>query len=186
MSAGVSGGSLSRRYARSLFNLAKEENVLDKFYQDVQTLAQLEQEVPETFAVLGNDLLDYNGRLGATSEISDRLGLHPLIQNFLLLLVKKDRVENLSRILKEFVRYRDEHIGIVRVELQQSSTPSQESLNRVEKLLEEKLKKKVVASGSIKTDMIGGMIIKVGTTIYDGSVKRELELLKEKMLRSEV
>ncbi|QQR81830.1 MAG: ATP synthase F1 subunit delta [Deltaproteobacteria bacterium] len=179
-------GSLSRRYARSLFSLAKEENALDKFYQDTQLLSQLLLTSPEVLKTLGDDLLDYNGRLAACAEISDKLGLHSLVKNFLLILIKKDRMKIISQILKEFEVYRDEYLSIVRVNLLQTQVPHQDLIKKVEALLETKLSKKIIAKGSAKPEMIGGSIVQVGNITYDGSIKRELELLKEKMLRSEV
>ena len=181
----TSMGSLARRYARSLFQLANEENLLDKFYQDLSEISKLAVNQPETIKALGNDLLDYTGRLNATAEIADKMGLYAEIKNFLLILVKKDRLAYLEQIIHEFGKYRDQFLAIVRVSVVQSSQPEEGLLKKVEELLGKKLGKKVMAKGEAKPDMIGGLILKIGNTTYNGSIQRELELLKAKMLSSE-
>ena len=179
-------GSLSRRYARALLTLAKEADALEKFYQDLLQISKLASNCPEAFSALGNDLLDYTGRLNAAAEIADKMELHPSIKNFLLILIKKDRLIFIKSIIHEFEKYRDDYLGIVRVTLQQSTLPETGLLKKIEDILSQKLKKKVVTTGSAQPDMIGGLVIKVGNTTYDGSIKRELELIKEKMLRGEI
>lgn len=181
----TSMGSLARRYARSLFQLASEGNLLDKFHKDLSEILKLIKQNPEIFKALGNDLLDYTGRLHATAEIAEKMALHIEIKNFLLILVKKDRLAFLEQIIGEFERYRDQFLTIVRVTVLQSAQPDEALLKKVEEILSKKLGRKIIASGEAKSDMIGGLILKIGNTTYNGSIKRELELLKTKMLSSE-
>jgi F-type H+-transporting ATPase subunit delta len=115
--------------------------------------------------------------------LSDKTGAMPLFKNFLCLLVRKERIGLLAGIAREYRRFQDEILGIVRVTVVTSSPPEAALLQKVETLLSAKLKKKVVSTGQTNPDLIGGLVLRVDHTVYDGSIKSELEKIKETILR---
>jgi F-type H+-transporting ATPase subunit delta len=62
--------------------------------------------------------------------------------------------------------------------------PSEDLLHRVESVLSQRLKKKIITHGESDPSLTGGIVLRVGHTVYDGSVKRELERMKEAMLNA--
>lgn len=175
--------SLSRRYARALIKLATEEGLLERFGQEIDRLGALVQSDPTWVNVLSDELLSHSGREAALVEIANRLGLHPELRNFLLIVLKKERFSFLPAMIREFGRYRDEILGIVRVTVAEPKMPSSEVIQKVEAVLSQKLKKKVIATGEARPQMIGGILLKVGHVIYDGSIQRELEHMKEALMK---
>lgn len=173
-------GSLARRYARALIEVAREEGQIEEFGRALEILQQaLKKDHLESLA---NESFDPAERLAATEAIAERLGFTVLLKNFLLLLVKKERIGALTEIIREYRRMSDEIQGIVRVTVTSPEGPSPETLRRVEKILGQRTGKNVIATGEKRPGILGGLILKMDYTIYDGSVRRELERLQESML----
>lgn len=177
-------GSLARRYSRALIQLAQESGQVEEFGKKLDALAELLRQAPDVLHGLSNELLNLEQRLAAIGEISDRSGYPPVIRNFLSLLVRKERFAHLPAIVREYQRYQDELLGIVRVAVVTPKEPDATTLNRVASILGVRLKKTVVSRGEGRPEILGGMILKVNHTIYDGSVRRELEQIKEAMLKT--
>ena len=181
----IIAGSLPRRYARALIEIAlefKSENFLDLFEQNLATLEKMILSAPEFIQTLSNDLLDYQQRLHAAEEIAQQAGVHSHIKNFLLILVKKERFQILPEVIREFRKLRDEIVGILRVTVVEAQESDPALLKNIEVILAQRFKKQVVATGENRPQMIGGLILKIGNLIYDGSIKRELEQIKRAML----
>jgi F-type H+-transporting ATPase subunit delta len=182
-------GSLPRRYARALIQIACEETAsgqVETFGRSLdETLEALEVSAdgPSFLRTLADDTIDVSQRLAAVEELADRSGLAPMLKNFLCLLIRKERIGLLPEIVREYRRFQDEILGIVRVTVVAPARPEAELLQRVETLLAAKLKKKIIPSGEADADLIGGVVLRVDHTVYDGSVKRELEKMKENILR---
>ena len=176
-------GSLPRRYARALIGIATEENQVGPFGEGLENLTYCFQQAPEMLAALANDSFETSKRLAVMEEVSKKAGLPELLKRFLLLLIQKNRIGLLPEIAREYRRFHDEILGIVRVAVATPRAPEPLLLKRIEKILSERLKKQVMAQGEAKPEMIGGLILKIDHTIYDGSVRRELERIKETMLK---
>lgn len=179
----MTGGSLSRRYARALIELGKEDGLVERFGDELEAFVTAIKSNPSILETLSNQWLNYNDRLKAIEQIADKSGLHPLLKNFLLILLKKERLEILPDISREYGRSRDVILNILRVVITTPQQPEASLLSDIEKMLTAKLKKKVIARGMASPEMIGGVTLKLDHTIYDGSIKRELERMKETLLK---
>jgi F-type H+-transporting ATPase subunit delta len=181
-------GSLPKRYARALFQIAKEEKAVESLGRELETLVAVltsggSEEAPNALHVLANDHLSHSERLASADEIGDKLGLNIFLKNFLSLLVQKERISLLSDIAREYRDFQDELLDIVRVTVTTPQAPSQDLLQSVEKILSQKLSKKIIARGVQDASLLGGMVLEVGHTLYDGSVRRELEKVQESILK---
>ncbi|MBI2500740.1 MAG: F0F1 ATP synthase subunit delta, partial [Deltaproteobacteria bacterium] len=72
--------------------------------------------------------------------------------------------------------------GVIRIQVYSPKTPTEEDLRSIETLLSTRLRKKIKASAVESPELIGGMMVRVGETLYDGSIKRDLERMKKAML----
>ncbi|HSA58795.1 MAG TPA: ATP synthase F1 subunit delta [bacterium] len=185
-SRGSLHGSLPRRYARALIQIAREDDQVEAYGRSLgEMLRALESSAggPSFLRTLADDTIDVNQRLAAIEELAEKVGAAPLFKNFLCLLVRKERVGLLTEIGREYQRFQDEILGIVRVTVVTPGQPEAGLLQKVETVLAEKLKKKIVPRGEADPALIGGVVLRVDHTVYDGSVKRELERIKENILR---
>jgi F-type H+-transporting ATPase subunit delta len=179
----ISRGSLPRRYAKALIQLAQEENQVESFGARLESLSKVFGQTPELLATLTSEFIPYDQRRSAVEEIAHKAGYSPTFTHFLLLLLKKERLLVLPAIAREYQRLQDEVLGIVRVAVMMPSPPDPETLKRVQTILSGKLGKNVIAEGEVQPEMIGGIMIRVNHTVYDGSIRRELERMRETILR---
>lgn len=179
-------GSLSKRYARALMEIAREEDSLNVFGDTLEALLAAFRGAPDGLHVLADSLLSPSQRLAAITEIAEKMGVSPLLKHFLMLLVQKERIGLLPEIVREFGRSRDEILGIVRVNVFTPKESDNLLLSQIEKILSNRLKKKVVARGGVRPDMIGGLILEIDHMIYDGSIQRDLERVRERLLREPI
>jgi len=181
-------GSLPRRYARALIQIAQEEGgaaqveTFGKNLEDVSKALEVTTGGPSFLRTLSDDTLPVSERLAAIGEISDKLGVTPIFKNFLSLLVSKERMILLSEVLREYQRFQDEILGIIRVVVATPTQPDGTLLDRVAKTLSEKMKKKVLTRGEADPSLIGGIVLRVDHTVYDGSIRTELERIKDAMM----
>lgn len=176
-------GSLPRRYARALIQLAGETDAVEPIGRSLTELTRVLQRSPDLLATLANDFIDFTQRLAAMEEIAAHQNFPQILKNFLCLLVKKERVSLLPDIVREYQRFEDEILGIVRVRVETPSAPEASTLERVGAILGHQLNKKVIPEGKADPSMIGGMILKIDHKVYDGSIRREIERIKENMLK---
>ncbi len=183
-------GSLPRRYARALIQIAREgnqeSNQVEAFGRSLEEMLRAlesSSDGPSFLKTLADDTIDVNQRLAAVEELADKSGAAPLFKNFLCLLVRKERIGLLPEIGREYRRFQDEILGIVRISVVTPEQPDAGLLQKAESLLAQKLKKKIISTGKTDPDLIGGVVLRIDHTVYDGSVKRELERMKETILR---
>jgi F-type H+-transporting ATPase subunit delta len=183
-------GSLPRRYARALIQIAREggqdNQQVEAFGRSLEEMVGALRETaggPSFLNTLADDTIDVNQRLAAVEELADKTGAFPLFKNFLCLLVRKERIGLLAEIAREYQKFQDEILGISRVTVVTPGQPDAELLKKVEMMLVASLKKKVISTGQSNPELIGGVVLRVEHTVYDGSIKRELEKIKETILR---
>ena len=100
-----------------------------------------------------------------------------------LLLVEKERTSLLPDITREYQRLSDQLLNIVRAEVRSVAELPQGSLSQIEKLLGQQTKKKVIATSKVEPELIGGLVLQLGETLYDGSLRTELHRLKDAMMQ---
>jgi len=178
----VISGSLPSRYARALFEIAREEDAVQSHGEWIEKITGAVTGEPRLLEALSDRAHPRKERFGAVSAISEEFKAPATIQNLLLLLIEKERIEILPELTREYGRLRDELMGIVRVEVRAPKRPTAKLLQKVEAILKEELKKDVVAEGIEEPEIIGGLLLRVGHTVYDGSVRRALQGLRERMV----
>jgi len=108
------------------------------------------------------------------------------ILDFILFILKKNREDLLTMIIKRFLELRDERLGIVDAKVLSTIGFSDEQKKKLQQKLEEVIKKKIRITFKEDKNLIGGFIIKVNDTVYDASIKHQLELLKENFLKGNI
>jgi F-type H+-transporting ATPase subunit delta len=106
--------------------------------------------------------------------------------DFIEFVISKQRESLLQSIGNRFLELRDEYLGIANVEVSAASEFTNEQKNVLQNRLEKILNKKVRLNFKIDLELVGGFIAKVGDTLYDASIKHQLELLKKQFLTGEL
>lgn len=173
----VSKTKIRSTYASSLYQAAEEKKVLGKVMQDVDVLKTLIAENSQIISDLSNQIWPADSKRQALAEIVKKMKLSKEIGACLDVLVDNGRMSELSGILDEFkhIYYRQHNIEEVEVLTVRALSAAQDS--KLKALLEKKLAKKVLINYTITPELLGGLIVKYGSSMIDDSLKGKLTRL---------
>jgi F-type H+-transporting ATPase subunit delta len=165
-----------RVYARALFDAARDENRLDPVREQLAQVVAAQGEVPELRELLRNPQLDPRARGAAIQDLlADG---DELLRNFLLVLVDKGRAGQLEEIAREFERLVAEHEGIVHAELTTAIELSDEEARDLLGRIEKSTGRKIEATRKVDPNLIGGIVLQIGSHRLDASVRGRLDRLR--------
>ena len=164
-----------RRYALALGEIASENDSFDQWANLLNNISLIYQDSKSEALFTSNELSDKD----FVSVLKDAFtNLDDLSINFLRLLKKKNRLNLLPSIASYFQEIVDDNAGIVRGEVT-AAVSIEKDLSDMESSLSKKLNKKVILSSTIDENIIGGIKIRIGDRLFDGTVKSKLNKLKE-------
>ena len=173
---------IAKRYGRALFNLALREKILPKVRSDMSLVAEIVEANDGFSSWLSDATASKIKRLALIDNIEKVGELAPVTLNFLKTLIDKERFSYIEDIIKFFLAFADEEEGIVNAEVVVADKSVQNTIKaEILNLLEKKIKKKVNLSFIEDRSIIGGMILKFQDTIFDASIKRSLDEIRERL-----
>jgi F-type H+-transporting ATPase subunit delta len=171
----MADGSLARRYARALIGLGEGQAGRDRLVGDLDRFAKvLETGDGSLGAALNNPGIPVDQRRGVLDAVLARVELHPYVKNFVRLLLDKNRFMVLGDILQAAVEMADEQSGRVRAVVTTARKLDQDTMKTIQMALSKTTGKHVIARFRTNPHLIGGMVAKVGDTVYDASVRSRL------------
>ena len=172
----MAGAPKARRYARAAFDIAIEEDRLEGWLQDIQRAREaLEDDALRTYLELPKITLARK-----VDVLRESLsGLNPLAQNLIGLLVSRGTVGLLPQIAEEYRRLMDAHQGRERAELVSAHPLEDQQRERVGRWLGQLLGKEVILTSREDPELLGGLVVRVGDSIIDGSTKGRLEAMRK-------
>lgn len=170
---------VDRVYANALFEAALGQGKLEPVHEQLQQVVEAEAQVPELRELLRNPQLDPRARTAALNDVLS--GSEELLRNFLLLLADKGRTGSLEEIAREFERLLAEHEGVVHAELTTAVELSDAEADKLLRQIEEASGRKVEATRTVDPDLIGGIVLQVGSHRLDASVRGRLERLRREL-----
>jgi F-type H+-transporting ATPase subunit delta len=147
--------------------------------EQLQELVAAEAAVPELRELLRNPQLDPRTKRAALDDLLE--GSDELLRNFLLVLVDKGRAGQLEEIAREFERLAAEHEGIVHAELTTAVELSDADARQLLEQIERASGRRVEATRKVDPDLIGGIVLQVGSHRLDASVRGRLERLRREL-----
>jgi F-type H+-transporting ATPase subunit delta len=173
-------GSLSRRYAKALFQLAVAENREDAVAGELVGFAEVLAQ-PELNHVLNDPAFSRQRRKNIVAEIARAIQLSPLMTHFLELLVDHDRLSFLPGIVERYRRMLDEKKGQAEARVITASPLEDAELKRLGETLGKISGKKIILKQESDATLIGGAVVHLEGKIYDGSVRAQLEKMKKQV-----
>jgi F-type H+-transporting ATPase subunit delta len=171
----------ARRYARALFDLAREQGRADAVAADLSGLARLSENREDYEALIGLHLLSQEKRRDIWRRMLEGRG-DPLTLRFILFLVHKKRADLLGLIIHEYHALHLDAQGIVAVQIVSSRPLPEEQKNTIVARMEARLGKKIEATLTTDPSLLGGFQVRAGDVVYDYSVNHQLELLHRKLV----
>jgi F-type H+-transporting ATPase subunit delta len=175
--------SLDLVYAQALLELASESGKLEEVRAEVQSLLELAKTQPDLGRLLSNRMISRQQRTRLVKSLFEgRVG--PLVYKFLQVLDARDRLHIFAGIVAAFEQVYEEHQGIQAVTAYVPSALDGAEAQRISDALSAKLQKKVKLQQKIDEELIGGIKIRVGDNVIDGSVQAQLRLIRQDLLQA--
>ncbi|MFN2463342.1 MAG: F0F1 ATP synthase subunit delta [Candidatus Dormibacteria bacterium] len=174
-----SGGS-AQRYAQAAFEVAREKGDIKGWSKDLDQLEVILTH-PEVAQALENPRLDTTQRIGLVLGLAPK-DLGPERANFLKLLVLGHRTSLVTEIREAFQAMVDEAEGRTELDLTVAAGLSSAEENALTKELAKKLGREVKVNVTVDPGIIGGLVIRQGDHVTDGSVRRRLAEMREELL----
>jgi F-type H+-transporting ATPase subunit delta len=171
---------VDRVYARALFEAAQEKGRLEPVREQLEQVVTAAAEVPELRELLRNPQLDPRARAAALEDVL--AGGDELLRNFLLVLVDKGRIGELEVVAEEFERLVAEAEGVLSAELTTAIELSDADERRLLQQIEDASGRKVEATSHVDPELIGGIVLQVGSHRLDASVRGRLDRLRRALV----
>ncbi len=175
-------GRLSRRYAKAIFALAREEHGEENFAGELDRFVEAYNTSPLN-TVLTNPAFGVQTRKNVAVEVAQALDLSPLVVRFLAFLTERDRLAYLPSIALHYHRLLDEAKGRVEARVVSPSPLGDGMMENVNRVLKGICGKEVILKEETRPDLIGGLLIELEGKVYDGSIRTQLERMKESIER---
>jgi F-type H+-transporting ATPase subunit delta len=174
-------GSLARRYARAVLGLAREQGALAAAGDDLARSAATFADATLRAVVL-NPAVAMDSRRKVVDAIVQKLAVSTTVGNLIRLLADRDRLAVLPDVAREYQALVDRELGRARVTIRSAVALSDAQRGELERLaLHLTGKSEVIASMQVDPDLIAGVVLDVGGTVYDGSVETQLARLAKSM-----
>jgi F-type H+-transporting ATPase subunit delta len=171
-------GSIARRYAKALFVLAVEQGKVDSWAQSLVSLKKAVDSSAELREVLQSPVYTREQRQGLARQLSRALGLEAQPASLLALLADRDRLDHLAGVAEVFGRLADEQLGRVRARVTSAAPLEPAVVTTLEQKLASATQAQVILEKVVDPALLGGAVTQVGSLVYDGSLRAQLEDLR--------
>jgi F-type H+-transporting ATPase subunit delta len=176
-------GSIARRYAKALFGLAVESGRVEAWATSLQTLQQVVEGSPDLQDVLSNPVYSKEQRRAIVEKLASALSLDAQPRDLLFLLGDRNRLGYLDGIVLTFRDLADAHLGRLRATLTSAVRLEDAQAQAIADKLSQSTNAKVLLDRAVDPAILGGVVAQVGSLVYDGSVRTQLEDLRQQLKR---
>ena len=174
--------SVTGTYARAFADVVIEQRLdPDKTLQQARLLVQLVSGSRELREVWETPSIPAEQKRAVLDAIVKRAGISKSVRNFLAVLIDHRRIKFLEPIVKQFEHELNQRLGFVEAEITSARELNEKERRSLETRMEKVTGKKLRAQYARDESILGGAIVKVGSTIYDGSVVGQLEKIRERL-----
>ncbi len=176
-------GSIARRYAKALFGLAVDAGRVEAWSTSLQALQQVVDGSPDLQDVLSNPVYSKEQRRAIVEKLGAALSLEAEPRSLRFLLGDRNRLGYLSAIVLTFRDLADAHLGRLRARVTSAVRLEDGQAQAIADKLSQATKAKVLLDRAVDPAILGGVVAQVGSLVYDGSVRTQLEDLRQQLKR---
>lgn len=174
-------GVISQRYARALMNLAEKGDQVEPVAAELDGLADTLTESAQLRAFFEESRVPRASKLAAVEEWLKKADASELVSAFVRFVTQKRRVLLLDEIRREFHRLADERLGRAQAAVTVAVPLSAEEEKALREKLEQISGKQITMTVSVEPEIIGGVITRIGSSVRDGSLRTQLELIRHQI-----
>jgi len=179
------GSRISKRYAKALLSLGQEDGNYIGYGKDVQEFGRFCSANEEFIKFFANQIFSVEERKKVLDTVLDKSSFADLVNNFLRLLLDKNRIGGIQEISDYYSKLTDEISNITRADIVTAKPLKEEARDKLAVALARLTAKEVKIEGKEDESLIGGLVVRIGDLVLDGSVKAQIEGLKESLKRGE-
>ncbi|MBW6486832.1 MAG: ATP synthase F1 subunit delta [Syntrophobacterales bacterium] len=166
--------NIARRYAKAFFKVAAEGKIYQECYDELVAFANIIKTDDNLYGFLTNPIFSLSDKKAVMEALIEKRNLANLSANFLKLLVDKRRIVLLPDIMDCYRDIMDKESGMVRVAVKTAFPLSPELSEKLRRGLETMTRGKVEMTILDEPELLGGIVVRIGNTYYDGSVRAQL------------
>ena len=174
-------GAVSSRYASALADVALEQKDADRVKRDLDAFADTFFSSGDLRNLLESPAIGREAKQKVINEVAERMQLTTAVRNFVHLLVDHRRTEMLREIQQAFQMELNSRLGIAEAEVTSARELGSREREQLTAALERRTGKKIEARFRRDEALVGGTVVRVGSTVYDGSVREQLTRLREQL-----
>ena len=134
--------------------------------------------------ILENPSIEMAAKLKVLDEIARRIAMFPQVRNFIAVILEHQRLTELDEILTEYKQLVDEHAGATEARITSARPLNQEDRAQLEAQIAKLAGERVHARYAQDAALLGGAVVEIGSTVYDGSVRGQLQQLKQRLVNA--
>ena len=174
----------AQRYSLALYELSNEANSLEVVEQHTTAILNLINSSKDFNNLIKDPTGNQENLILVIKKISENFKITDLIKNFMIFLVKKRRFYYLEKILKNFIEICSEKRGEIKAEIKSAKELSSDEIKKITEDLAKNFSSKMKLNYNYDKSLIGGLIVKIGSTMVDTSIKTKLQQIENKMIEA--
>jgi len=171
--------AIARRYAKALVQLGAEEGAVERFNSELTAVNAVLADNPALNSIFRSPAYGIEAKRAILRDIISKLELSGTVANFLQLILDRNRLAFLPQIAESFSAFADDLSGVIRPTLSSGLPLDGSQVGEIKAALEKSTGKKVVLNVEVDPNLIGGVVTKIGGTVYDGSVRTQLDRIED-------
>jgi F-type H+-transporting ATPase subunit delta len=176
-------GSLAKRYARALADVAATSGDLETVREELRGFADVLRSHRDVLRFLANPSVLRRDKLRVFEGIVTQVRLRPLTVTFLRMLLTADRLGALESIVRAYESLVDDRLGRVKAEVTAAAPLDGGQQERLRRQLEEVAGRRVYLEVRHDPKILGGLVARIGSLVYDGSLRTQLARLRDQLVR---
>lgn len=174
-------GAIADRYSAALFELAEQQAALDAVAADLKSLKTMVAGSVELRRLLSSPVVSRGDQQKAVAALADKAGFHGLTKNFLGLAAQNRRLAALNGVIEAFLNRLAAKRGEVTAQVSSAVALTETQVGAIGAALKKVIGSNVTLDVNVDPTLLGGLVVKVGSRMVDGSLKTKLQHLQLSM-----
>ena len=174
----------ANRYSLALFELAKEDNLIEEVEKHCLLILKLISENKDFNSFIKDPTNKKLDQIKVITQIFEKFNLNDLLKKFLNFLIIKRRFFYIEKILNNFLETCSKKRGEIKAELIVSKSLTNVEIDNIKEELSKNFNSKIKLNYKNDPSLIGGLIVKIGSTMIDTSIKNKLQQIQNKMIEA--
>jgi F-type H+-transporting ATPase subunit delta len=180
----MSNRTSATRYARALLDVALKESDPQKIERDLTSFVNAMHSSPDLARALTSPRIPPAARRNVVEAVAKSIGMEPPAAKLLALLADRGRLEIFNELLAVYRERLLAHQGIVKGSVTSAAPLPPEKMKALERSLASATGKQVQLDANVDPSLIGGVVARIGSTVYDGSIRTQLARMKQQLVEN--